>query len=1180
MQKTNTCKLGVIILTLAMLTTAFAVLPNVGAGGAANESAPNETVYHIKGKVLSFYTNQPIFNVEVNAGTAVKSVKTGTDGTFDLLVISNLTTIVTFTHDQYKATTTGVLTADFNGTTTANVGEIGMERLPSISGIVKSTTEGELSNVKVVVNVGNTPVGNATTAANGAYTVYANTASTSVNVIYSKVGYYENETDFTLTMADNIDVDPAYLKKITPEPVVKLDGYVQAGANYLQGVHVSVSRDGTNWISNYTDNRGYYAIYSFSGWLQVKAEMTGYYNYDEPVYVNETDDNRFYLGISLTQIAVGTGVLDGQITNKVGGAPIDGATVELHVKDALLRTYVKTFVTPANGSYNFTGISFTGATCELSVSKDGFFTNSTIGVTAATLIRDVHLWPINNNRNIKGFVRDAENHPIPGATVTMHSDSWIYEMSAVTEDPSGYFEIISFDGDFNLLANADGFQGKLVPVSVSGADIWVTINLNASETDTVIKTYEFSDDWSIVTLNETRTLDIDNVILRSFADMTFGRGTFGLTPNNWSVAAQEIDDGDPSTMNSWVDYMRAQGLPEIYTDDILAFDNIYYELNIDSYNITIYNAGGAIADDSLGAIVINITATYDIMDSPVESAEHEILFNASYDSALVNRSYNIALPYGYEMTANTTSTGSVKVTGFTTVNIDALEAEGVEHISMTVEESEEGEAKIRLTDGVFYEVNSTTEGYEVFVRMADNATAFNSTVEFSAADSTDPVGLIQLANFAWDFEDDGTVDAYGMKVTNNFSTAKTFLVNLTVTETGNVDGNNVTERTATVHVDGEAPTAVIKVINHTIESKTITIEEDNKTTFSGMDSTDPDVGTTKGIIQTWQWSWGDGTANDTVTKGGEAYINHTYAKPGTYTARLNVTDVVGHVSTDKNLTVVVEDITKPNTDFNILNSNYTIVTGCREDLEFFFNVTTTDNYDDWDNMTYTWDFGDDTDMVNVSGAAINVTHTFDEVGTFNVTLNSTDAAGNWAIKTVPVVVSLGIRPDLMLYSTTLKMDPKTIDAGEKVELSVNFTNKGEADATGVTVTFYVRNADGDDEPISGTVSIVDKDGTAIGGTLLPGKNATASLVWKPSGKGNYTIYVSANCTNEHSTTMYDNNNGATLTSSYVQVNESPMMQYIIVGIAVAAFVVIVVIYYVWMRGKTSGGSLEEKRKKK
>jgi hypothetical protein len=290
---------------------------------------------------------------------------------------------------------------------------------------------------------------------------------------------------------------------------------------------------------------------------------------------------------------------------------------------------------------------------------------------------------------------------------------------------------------------------------------------------------------------------------------------------------------------------------------------------------------------------------------------------------------------------------------------------------------------------------------------------------------------------------------------------------------------------------------------------------------------------------------------------------------------MNVTDVVGHVSADYNLTVNVKDVTKPDVSFDIKNSTYVVVTGCRENITFLFNSTTTDNYDIYSNLTYTWSWGDGT--ANETG--MNLTHMFTKMGSFNVTLNVSDKAGNWAVKVTNVVVSLGIRPNLVLYANTLKIDPKNIDDGDSVDLSVNFTNKGEANATSTTLKFYIRESDGTNKLISGTVTFYDKSGNTVDGTVGVNENVTAKMTWKPSGKGNYTLYVTVNCTEEHSSTMYDNNNGATLANSYVKVNESPMTQIIIVVVGVVAFVVIAAVYFFWMRGKTSGGNLDSKKKK-
>jgi hypothetical protein len=147
------------------------------------------------------------------------------------------------------------------------------------------------------------------------------------------------------------------------------------------------------------------------------------------------------------------------------------------------------------------------------------------------------------------------------------------------------------------------------------------------------------------------------------------------------------------------------------------------------------------------------------------------------------------------------------------------------------------------------------------------------------------------------------------------------------------------------------------------------------------------------------------------------------------------------------------------------------------------------------------------------------THTFAEVGDFNVTLIVTDRAGNDKNLSQVVHVSLGERPNLfMLYGTMDFGAGAGIEgegtAGSRVTISVNITNDGQIAANNVTVTFYIRNADGSDSPPIGSVTL---------GTIEAGGNETiATISWTPSTKGIYTIWANCSTSGEHPSQYYDN----------------------------------------------------------
>jgi subtilase family serine protease len=162
----------------------------------------------------------------------------------------------------------------------------------------------------------------------------------------------------------------------------------------------------------------------------------------------------------------------------------------------------------------------------------------------------------------------------------------------------------------------------------------------------------------------------------------------------------------------------------------------------------------------------------------------------------------------------------------------------------------------------------------------------SAPITFDGSASTDPDGSI--ASYVWTWGD-GSPDGTGVSATHAFTSAGTYSVTLTVTDQGGATASAST--TATIWnrpptadaggpYSGEAGTSLI---------------------VSAAGSTDAD-----GNIASYRWSWGDGSADTTVTS---ATASHVYQAAGDYTISLVVTDDQGDTSVSTTRATIGNDAT-------------------------------------------------------------------------------------------------------------------------------------------------------------------------------------------------------------------------------------------------------------------------------
>jgi len=292
----------------------------------------------------------------------------------------------------------------------------------------------------------------------------------------------------------------------------------------------------------------------------------------------------------------------------------------------------------------------------------------------------------------------------------------------------------------------------------------------------------------------------------------------------------------------------------------------------------------------------------------------------------------------------------------------------------------------------------------------------DTLVTFNGSASWDD-GLI--VNYTWTFTDVTPQTLTGIYPTYTFDNPGVYIVTLNVTDlAGNWDTDTVTitVRDVTPPVADAGPDQ--------------TVDEDTLVTFNGSGSTD------NVDIVSYTWTFIDVTPQ-TLTG---ISPNHTFATPGIYIVTLNVSDAAGNWDTDT-VVITVLDVTSPTAD---AGPNQTVFQG----MTVPFNGSgSTDNVGI---VSYVWTF---TDVTPQTLTGVNPNYTFSNVGNFTVTLNVTDAAGNWAVDTMWVYVSEdAIEPSIGDPSH----DPLEPEEWVNVTVSVSVTD-GESGVKNVTLSYTINN---------------------------------------------------------------------------------------------------------------------------
>jgi len=388
---------------------------------------------------------------------------------------------------------------------------------------------------------------------------------------------------------------------------------------------------------------------------------------------------------------------------------------------------------------------------------------------------------------------------------------------------------------------------------------------------------------------------------------------------------------------------------------------------------------------------------------------------------------------------------------------------------------------------------------------------------------TDSSTVVSATSWDWDIDGDGDSDYTTRNATHTYTTAGTYTVCHSVTNSSGTDWEN---KTNYITVTAKAPPTAAFAANITT-----VIDDDNCVMFN-------ETSTVTSVVS-YQWDIdGDGDVEYTTRNA-----TNTYTTAGTYSVHFSITNASGTDWENKTNYITVTAKAPPTAAFSG-NVTSGIVS---------FAVLFTDSSTATGTIAYAWDIDGDGD---VDYAVRNATHTYTVAGTYTVCFKVTNESGSdWENKTAYITATTAAVPtaEFSADDTTVTLaDDVTFTDSSTVTSATgwNWDIDGDGDSdyttrntthtytvTGTyTVCHSVTNASGTDwenktnyitvtneTPIAGfsanDTTIFENDAVAFtGSTIVNGDPDIDPLTWDWDVDGDDSFeYSTENCVHVYTT---------------------------------------------------------------
>ncbi len=398
--------------------------------------------------------------------------------------------------------------------------------------------------------------------------------------------------------------------------------------------------------------------------------------------------------------------------------------------------------------------------------------------------------------------------------------------------------------------------------------------------------------------------------------------------------AVQFNDTSANTPTSWAWDFNNDGTIDATTQNATY---TYTSPGIYTVNLTATNTAGSNTASQAGYITVNAATLAPVAAFSANATAGTAPFAVQFTDASANTPTSWSWDFGDgSISTEQNATHVYTIAGTYAVNLTATNSAGSNTASQA---------------GYITVTAATIAPVAAFSANATTGTA-SLAVEFTDVSTNAPT------IWAWDFENDGIVDATTQNATHTYSSTGTYTVNLTATNTAGSD-SEVKAGYITVMAGTVAPVAAFTA-NATSGTTPLTVM------FNDTSANTPAV---------WAWDFD----NDGVIDSTEQNATFTYASAGTYTVNLTVTNTAGSNSQVKTgyITVNAAAVTPVAIFSSDINSGTAPLT------VHFTDVS--DNFP----TSWLWDFGD-----GGSSTERNVTHTYATAGTYTVNFTVANAAGS------------------------------------------------------------------------------------------------------------------------------------------------------------------------------------------